>query len=141
MIKIPMGMILKQIIDEKKLKAQDVADKLGISRQSVYQSYAKLAMSEEDIARWAVALGVDKQDIYDRMESRASDSGSEYLKEFLANMETQFNELKEIFSVELSAKNRQIEKLMDLLGKLEVSEETTCKIIDFGFSELTEIRA
>lgn len=47
-----------------------------------------------------------------------------YLQEHLKNLEKQFAEMREIFSAELSVKNRQIEKLMDLLGKPECVTET-----------------
>lgn len=58
-------------------------------------------------------------------------SSGDYLQEHLRNLEKQFAEMREMFSTELSVKNRQIEKLMDLLGKLDVGENTTCKIVDF----------
>lgn len=54
-----------------------------------------------------------------------------YLQEHLRNLEKQFAEMREMFSAELNVKNRQIEKLMDLLGKLDVGENTTCKIVEF----------
>lgn len=58
------------------------------------------------------------------MKKSTYDSGG-YLQEHLRNLEKQFAEMKEIFSTELAVKNRQIEKLMDLLGKpLDVVVET-----------------
>lgn len=47
-----------------------------------------------------------------------------YLQNHLKNLEIQFTEMKEMFHSELAVKNRQIEKLMELLGKLnDVAEE------------------
>lgn len=50
-----------------------------------------------------------------------------YLQEYLQKLEERFEKLTE----QLTAKDKQIEKLMDLLGKLDVGENTTCKILDF----------
>ena len=65
-MKIPAGMIVKQIIDEKGLKAKEVGDKMSISRQAVYQSYAKMVFSDSEIERWSAALGVTKDDFLNR---------------------------------------------------------------------------
>ncbi len=61
---------------------------------------------------------------------------SNYLEEYLERLEKQFSEMKEMFQSELAVKNqqiaakdRQIEKLIDSMGKLDVSESATCEII------------
>ena len=54
-----------------------------------------------------------------------------YLQEHLKNLEKQFAEMREMFNSQMATKDRQIEKLMDLLGKLDVGENATCKIVEF----------
>lgn len=58
-------------------------------------------------------------------------SPDNYLQEHLKNLEKQFAEMREMFNSQMATKDRQIEKLMDLLGKLDVGENTTCKIVEF----------
>jgi transcriptional regulator with XRE-family HTH domain len=140
MIKIPVGMIIKQIIDEKRLKGKEVADKMGVSRQSIYQSYAKQELSDGEMTRWADALGVTKEEMIKRWESAITGTPnndasniepSAYLMEHLTNLEEQFQRLLTQLDTkdkQLEVKDRQIEKLMDLLGKLDpASEESKVK--------------
>ena len=42
-----------------------------------------------------------------------------YLQEHLKNLENQFAEMRAMFSSQIAVKDRQIERLMDLLGKLD----------------------
>lgn len=42
-----------------------------------------------------------------------------YLQEHLKNLEKQFAEMREMFNSQMATKDKQIEKLMDLLGKLD----------------------
>lgn len=66
------------------------------------------------------------------IETISPDSSPDnYLQEHLRNLEKQFAEMREMFSSQMATKDKQIEKLMDLLGKLDVGENTTCKILDF----------
>ena len=44
---------------------------------------------------------------------------ADYLQDYLQKLESQFAEMKEMFSSQIAVKDRQIEKLMDLLGKLD----------------------
>lgn len=138
MIKIPVGMIIKQIIDEKRLKGKDVADKMGVSRQSIYQSYAKQELSDGEMSRWADALGVTKEEMLKRWESAMNGSARDeadsipngnYLLEHLSNLEEQFKRLLN----QIDVKDRQIEGLQKtvdvLLGKCRpASEESKVKI-------------
>jgi len=115
-MKIPAGMIVKQIIDEKGLKAKEVGEKMSVSRQAVYQSYAKMVFSDNEIERWSAALGVTKEDFLNRWNNTNTGEGgndSNYLLEHLTSLEEQFKRLLN----QLDVKDRQIEKLMDLLGK------------------------
>ncbi|CAG4992326.1 hypothetical protein DYBT9275_00940 [Dyadobacter sp. CECT 9275] len=135
MLKIPIGVVLKQIIDEKRIKAQDVAISLGVTRQAVYQSYSKSELSDGEIVRWANALKIDKSEILERwknaMKTNAEASKDDnYLLQHLANLEEQFRSLAE----QLKVKDKQLEGMQRtidvLLGKSEdVIKLMTARVI------------
>lgn len=140
-MRIPVGMIVKQIIDEKRLKAKDVGDKIGISRQAVYQSYAKMIFSEGEIIRWSDALGVTKEDFIDRWKNdplnqdSASKESSTYLLEHLTALEEQFKRLLTQIDVkdrQIDTKDQQIQSLTEMLkmtlGKPELGEDDACDV-------------
>lgn len=138
MVKIPIGVIIKQIMDEKRLKALNVAKNLGVTRQAVYQSYAKQEMTDGEMSRWADAMGVTKEEVMARWKAAISGEtihttvdtdGSNYLQVHLANLESQFRELNEQFRSQLAMKDKQIDGLQRtvdvLLGKSEPATELT----------------
>jgi predicted DNA-binding protein YlxM (UPF0122 family) len=133
MTKVSIGIILSELISEANLSAIYMADRLGKSRQQVYMDLKRTSMRDKQIEEYAKALGIDKQVIYDRMESTLGDpKNADYLQEYMQKLEDNFRELREVFAEELSAKNRQIEKLMDLLGKLNPDSDEP-KIAPFIF--------
>lgn len=50
---------------------------------------------------------------------KESSKPGDYLQDYLQKLEAQFAEMREMFSSQIAVKDRQIEKLMDLLGKLD----------------------
>lgn len=126
-MKIPAGFIIKQIIDEKGLKGQEVADRMGMSRQAVYQSYAKMVLSDAEMLKWSEALGVSKDNFVNRLHSGEAEpapkGSSDYLIEHLTNLEEQFKRLLN----QIDVKDRQIEGLQKtvevLLGKSDPADE------------------
>jgi predicted DNA-binding protein YlxM (UPF0122 family) len=133
MTKVSIGIILSELISEANLSAIYMADRLGKSRQQVYMDLKRTSMRDKQIEEYAKALEIDKQVIYDRMESTLGDpKNADYLQKYMQKLEDNFRELREVFAEELSAKNRQIEKLMDLLGKLNPDSDEP-KIAPFIF--------
>lgn len=135
-MKIPIGVILKTIMDEKGLKAQDVADKLGLTRQSVYQCGSKIEMSDGEIKRWANALGVTYDEIINRWKGDGvyKSSGSDLLSEQIAKIEKIFREQLEIKDQQIEALTKMIDNnqrtIEALLGKSKgVANEPMCRII------------
>jgi DNA-binding transcriptional MerR regulator len=131
-VRLPVGVVIKQIIDEKGLKPLEVAGKLKVSRQNVYLTYTRRDMSDGEIRRWAHALGVTWDEINKRRDvtmpsqsvQEPTIDNSNYLLEHLSGLEEQFKRLL----TQLETKDRQIEKLMDLLGKLDLSENKPCLV-------------
>jgi hypothetical protein len=115
----PIGLIIKEIAAEKNIKVSTLAQLSGKSRQTVYFTFGRTDMTDQEIAEWAVVLGTSKDILFDRWKNNTKEEGlshdSNYLMEHLTNLEEQFKRLLN----QLDVKDRQIEKLMDLLGKPE----------------------
>lgn len=109
MSKVPIGLIIKDLIAKKNLSVASVATALGISRQAVYQSFNRKHMDEHELARWAEALKVDNIEIIGMMEVEAftekNTNNDKYLQEYLEKLEVMFNQ-------EISKKNEQINELL-----------------------------
>ncbi|MDI9871685.1 MULTISPECIES: helix-turn-helix transcriptional regulator [Flectobacillus] len=109
MSKVPIGLIIKDLIARKNLSVANVATTLGMSRQSVYQSFNRKHMDEHELARWASALGVDKQELEGLMDvenfTEKGPNNDKYLQEYLEKLEVMFNQ-------EISKKNEQINELL-----------------------------
>ncbi|PWJ53914.1 hypothetical protein CLV98_12030 [Dyadobacter jejuensis] len=130
MTNTPIGLIIKQLAGEKNLKVSALATLTGKARPTIYQTFGRSEMSDSEIEEWAKALGVSKEYLFNRWKSPETDSvntsSTDYLLEHLTSLEEQFKRLLN----QLDVKDRQIEKLMDLLGKLEdVSSYMTARVI------------
>ena len=121
--KVPYGLIIRDLIREKKREITDVAQELGTSRNNVYNAFGRETMKLKDIEAWAKVLGVDKQLIIDRAEGKENGEGvmppNGYLMEKLNNLEAMFQTMNVAFTNTLREKDAQISKLIDLLGKHE----------------------
>lgn len=109
MSKVPIGLIIKDLIAKKNLSVASVATALGMSRQSVYQSFNRKHMDEHELARWATALSVDKHELEGLMDvenfTEKNTNNDKYLQEYLEKLEV-------MFSQEISKKNEQINELL-----------------------------
>jgi len=126
MMKLPVGVIIKSIVDEKRIKVADIANKMGMTRQAIYYSYAKEEMSDGELSRWASVLGIPEGEIQSRwnnalneISSASKPDDNSYLLDHLASLEEQFKRLLN----QIEVKDRQIEGLQEtvkvLLGKSE----------------------
>ena len=88
MKKIPIGVVIKEIITEKKLSAVDIASNLGVSRQAIYNAFSREKMNLEEQANWAKALNVDISEFDKRMSLNAETTKSDdYLIRYLESLE------------------------------------------------------
>ena len=122
--KKPIGLIIKEIIDEKDLKPASVAAKMGKSRQYVYDTIQKReSMSVSQIEVWANALGVDKSLILEKMGFDATASGPKTETDESGYLMRRLSELEALFRDSLVEKDRQIMSLTEtvkmLAGKYE----------------------
>lgn len=134
-----IGERIKMIIESEKMNEFSFSKRIGKSNTAV----AKIVKGEskpgfeviEAILTEFPMLNSDWliQGTGQMLKSEQKDSikAGAYLQDYLQKLENQFAEMKDMFSSQIAVKDRQIEKLMDLLGKLDVGENTTCKIVDF----------
>ncbi|MDQ6479833.1 helix-turn-helix transcriptional regulator [Dyadobacter sp. LHD-138] len=133
MSKLPIGLVLRQIVDEKTISPSYLVKELGISKQAVYNNFKRTDMNNGDIIKWAKVLGVSTEEIVGRwrgeINPEVTKDESNYLLEHLASLEEQFKRLLN----QIDVKDRQIEGLQKtvdvLLGKSDVSENVTRDVI------------
>ena len=124
----PIGQVIKEIAAEKNLRIGELAESAGKSRQGMYVVFSRSEMKNEELEEWAKILNVTKEYLFERWkssETKSTDVTSNYLIEHLTALEEQF---KRVLN-QLEVKDRQIEKLMDLLGKPKDVAHLTTPII------------
>lgn len=102
--KIPIGLVIKQIAEEKNLSANELAKKVGYSRQGVYSVFGRTKMSNDEIELWANALGVSKEEIVSDVLSTKSkdnshDSPNDYLMKYIESLEKRIAEQEKTITV------------------------------------------
>lgn len=126
-MKIPIGLVIKQIMEERGIKAQALANALGVTKQAVYQSAAKMSMSDTEINRWAKALDVEPTELISRWKGENNSKNANQAPDLLSD---QMARIEKMFQDQIEIKDRQIEalnKMVDnsqrtielLLGKSE----------------------
>ena len=63
MKKIPIGLVIKDLIKQKDIDVTQLAKELGIARNTVYQVFGRSKLSEDDLKKWANVLGVSVNEI------------------------------------------------------------------------------
>lgn len=129
MTKPRIGLILKDLRDEKNLSMAHIANVLGKSRQSVNNDFNRSNMNDDEITLWASALGVAKHEIYDRWKD-VNETSSNKLDGWKYG-ESAIQELREVFAEQLSVKDRQIEKLQEMVIQL-LGKSDSVSSIGFG---------
>jgi arsenate reductase-like glutaredoxin family protein len=147
MSELPIGLVLRQIFDEKTISATHLVKELGISKQAVYNNFKRTNMNNADINKWAEILGVTSEEILSRRRGEKTESStveqkgeSKYLMDHLANLEEQFKRLLqqlEIKDKQLEVKDQQMAGLQKtveiLLGKSKgVMKLMATPIVELG---------
>lgn len=99
MEKIPIGLIIKQIIKENNLSAIDVASKLGVSRQAIYHAFSRDKMNLDERKSWADALGIDVSEFDKRSGLSKSVNSDDYLMKYIASLEARIAEQERTITV------------------------------------------
>lgn len=125
-----IGSRIKELIFKLDLNQTSFAKSVGVSQNAIFNTVSgntqpRLVLIDAILNVYPKVnrdwLLEGKGEMFNNAPAPTPDG---YLQEHLKNLEKQFAEMREIFSAELNVKNRQIEKLMDLLGKPECVTET-----------------
>lgn len=116
-----IGLILSELRKEKRITGVELADRLGMTKQSVYDTFKnRKSMSLDDLERWAKALEVSAQEIINRsagdivLKERSSDNGA-FGESILAHIQTLLEEEIREKNNEIREKNDQIKALQEAL--------------------------
>lgn len=129
MTKIPIGLIIKKIVKQKRLSVSQISNDYGIPRQTIYNTFTRTTMDLEEIDKWSEILETTRKELIDQSEGTESTKSTKSLDngafgdDTITRLNEEMSRLRETFTKELEAKNVQIAKLQDtvttLLGKSE----------------------
>lgn len=117
MEKIPVGLIIKQLIKEKDLDIKEVADRVGIARNTVYQVFGRSKLDDEALTKWSQALGVSTEEITQRQNIGEKKTGLSVDSEQFAQgvIDRIVQELKEQYESRITELKDQIGDLREQL--------------------------
>lgn len=118
-MKKPIGLIIREIIDEKRFTVIEVAERMKMNRQNVYQTFGRDKLPIDKIEQWAKALEVSTDYLLAK-DNEVTDYDipklpDDYLMKYVAELEARIKEQ----SQQLDMQN---ETIRVLLGKSEVGE-------------------
>ncbi len=128
-----IGSRIKELIFKMNLNQTSFAKSVGVSQNAIFKTVTgnttpRLALIDSilkvypQVNRDWLLEGEGEMFLNAPVADTPTPDG--YLQEHLIKLEKQFAEMAEMFRNQLAVKDRQIEKLMDLLGKLnDVAEE------------------
>lgn len=121
--KIPIPLIIKEIIDEKNYSVSYIAEKLGKGVHFVYDTFKRKSMKVDELDIWAAVLGVSVEEIIERQfpknpefESMNLEIDSKISDDYLKLL---VKELKERIKEQNLTIATQSETIRVLLGKSE----------------------
>lgn len=127
-----IGSRIKELIFKLNLNQTSFAKSVGVSQNAIFKTVSgettpRLSLIDSILKAYPKVnkswLLDGEGDMFHDLKSQ-TDSEGDYLQEHLLKLEKQFAEMAEMFRNQLAVKDRQIEKLMELLGKPECVIET-----------------
>lgn len=122
--KIPIGLVIKQIVEEKKMKVADIAKSMSVERGTIYNTFKKSALLDSELNEWSNLLGLSSQDLLNKqyldIVQNISTSLNQNPNQYLID---KLNEIEKMFKEQITVKDQQIaglQRTVDvLLGKSE----------------------
>lgn len=112
----PIGLVISRIIKDKRISKTELASKLNISRQAIYNLPTRDSLTLEEIEQWAKAIGVTSQYIIDNSKQGINvkidmaKDGDTYMMLYIAQLEKQNSKLNEDLT-------KALDTIRDLVGK------------------------
>lgn len=120
-----IGLILSELRKEKRITGVELGDRLGMTKQSVYDTFKnRKSMSLDDLERWAKALEVTTQEIINRssgdvvVKERSADNGA-FGENILSHIQNLLEEELREKNNEIREKNEQIRALQKALEQAQ----------------------
>lgn len=112
----PIGLIISKIIKDKRLSKTELANKLNISRQAIYNLPTRDSLTLDEIEQWAMAIGVTSQYIIDNSKQginvkvEPNKEEDSYLMRYISQLESQNHKLNEDLT-------KALDTIKELVGK------------------------
>ena len=112
----PIGLVISKIIKDKRISKTELATKLNISRQAIYNLPTRDSLTLDEIEQWAMAIGVTSQYIIDnskqgiKVNVDTSKEGDGYLMRYITQLENQNSKLNEDLT-------KALDTIRELVGK------------------------
>ncbi|WP_439582986.1 helix-turn-helix domain-containing protein [Dyadobacter bucti] len=118
-----IGLVLNELRKQKKVSVPELATKIGITRQGIYDTFAKrTSMSMEEMNRWSDAIGVKTQDLIDltlgKEISKSADNGA-FGESILTHIQNLLEDELREKNNEIREKNEQIRALQKALEQAQ----------------------
>lgn len=117
-IKKPIGLVIKEISEEKNFKVKALSQLKGITPQAVHDLFKRNSIGTTELEEWATILGVSSHLILDRVKGIADQkqakaesiafAGDSYMMRRLADLE----EMVQFLKGQVSEKDKQISVLL-----------------------------
>lgn len=98
---LPIGLVISQLIEERRVRKKDLAIRLGKGRQYIYDTFARKTMTFEELENWANALEMTVEEIERRQkpeqlsEQNSSFKNDSTLMVLIEEMRTTIKDLRE----------------------------------------------
>jgi transcriptional regulator with XRE-family HTH domain len=98
-----IGLAIKRLADEKQCSVETLAKRMGIVRQSVYDTYERESVRKSTVKKYAAALNVTEEEVYrvagfktdnSKVPQQVQVEGDSYLMRRLADLEDMVQFLK-----------------------------------------------
>jgi predicted DNA-binding protein YlxM (UPF0122 family) len=112
MTKVPIGLIIKIIVQENNLSVQRIADEMKLTRQAVYATYKRTSMHEGEKKEWARALKVSPDRLSEEDFNQQTTTKTVETPSFGDEV---LQTIRKLLEEEIKEKNEQIRALQDAL--------------------------
>jgi intergrase/recombinase len=134
-----IGLVIRDILKEKKISVSTAANSKGMTRQGVYAMFSRVSMTNEEIGEWADLLSVSIEYIQERTKAVENQNSIELKKDF--GSET-LERIERLLQQELREKNEQIRALQEsLLESQKLASALLGKLHEYSVSPVVSKEA